>query len=97
MIFNAYSSHAHRGGPSCRTYTGQIDAFGVYCPDNESTYIVPIADLPVFVGMLRIAPPLNNQSRKMRWANRYLLFEGLSSVGNEAADAVGPLALFEPS
>lgn len=92
VVFNAYSSHAHRGG-GMRKYIGQIDLFGVYCPDNECTYLVPIADITVFQGMLRIQRPLNNHSRKMRWASDYLLFMGLSSVGPEPADAVPRLPL----
>lgn len=97
VIFNAYSSHAHRGGPSCRLYTNQIDFFGVFCPDNNCSYLVPICELPTNQGYLRVEKPLNNQSRKMRWAEDYLLFSALAAVGNELVGAVAPLALIEPS
>lgn len=81
VVFNAFSSHSHRGGVACRPYVGEIDFFGVFCRETDSTYLIPIAELPVVRGMLRIEKPLNNQSLKMRWAGRYLLFAG-SAVGN---------------
>jgi len=37
VLFNCYSSHTHRGGSACRVYTGQVEYFGVYCPDNNCT------------------------------------------------------------
>jgi len=32
--------------------------------------------MPVKLGMLRVEPAKNGQSRKLRWADRYLLFRG---------------------
>jgi hypothetical protein len=32
VIFNCYSSHSHRGGPTCRVYTGQVEFFGIFVP-----------------------------------------------------------------
>lgn len=93
VVFNAYSAHSHRGGPRCRMYTNDIDFFGVYCPGTDSTYLVPISELPVVQGNLRVEPPLNKQSRKMRWAADFLLSERVASVGNGAVDAVPRMAL----
>ncbi|HET7815640.1 MAG TPA: group I intron-associated PD-(D/E)XK endonuclease [Candidatus Baltobacteraceae bacterium] len=95
VVFNTVSSHSHRGG-RYRMYTDEIDFFAIFCRDTDSTYLVPIAEMPVTQGMLRITKPLNNQTRKMRWAGQYLLFAGLG-VGNGVPDAVAPLALIEPS
>ena len=36
VMFNCSSSHAHRGGVACRVYTGEIEYFGVYCPDTNA-------------------------------------------------------------
>jgi hypothetical protein len=96
VVFNCYSSHTHRGGAACRMYTNEIDFFGVYCPDLDSTYLIPIAELPVQLGMLRIEPAKNGQWRKLRWAERYLLFEGTGGVGKPAVSEVPRLALEAP-
>jgi hypothetical protein len=69
--FNCYSSHAHHGGPSCRTYAGQVDCFGVYCPQLDTTYLVPIGALATFHGSLRVAPTKNGQDKHVRWADEY--------------------------
>lgn len=97
VIFNCYSSHTHRGGTACRMYTDDIDFFGVYCRQLDSTYLIPIGELPVTVGMLRTEPARNGQWRKLRWAEQYLLFRGTGGVGNPPAAEVPSLALDAPS
>jgi hypothetical protein len=52
-------------------YTDEIDYFGVYCPDVDATYLIPISELPVQQGMLRVEPAKNGQLRKMRWADQF--------------------------
>jgi hypothetical protein len=53
-------------------YQGQVDYFGVYCPDNGRVYLIPIADLPVKCRCcLRIEPAKNNQKKRVRWAKDY--------------------------
>lgn len=70
--FNAYSSHAHRnGGP--RSYRGDADYFGVYCPDVRRVFLVPVEDVTENQGCLRWERAKNSQSRKIRWADRYVL------------------------
>jgi hypothetical protein len=55
-----------------RDYRGQIEYFGVYCPDNRTVYLVPIEDVPCTGGCyLRVDPPKNNQRKKIRWAKDY--------------------------
>lgn len=34
-----------KNGPNKIDYQGQIDYFGVYCPDNQKCYLVPIEDV----------------------------------------------------
>jgi hypothetical protein len=70
VIFNCYSSHTHRGGAACRQYTGEVDYFGVYCPDLDSTYLIPLNEFSVQQGILRVEPTRNGQTRKLRWADK---------------------------
>ena len=72
VLFNAYSSHAHRGGAATRGYHGEIEFFGVYCPDTEGVYLVPVDDI-MLQGFLRVVAPRNGQVRNVRWADRYRL------------------------
>ncbi len=53
-------------------YQGEIDFFGVYCPDNTKVYLVPI-EVANTRGtcFLRIDPPKNNQQKRIRWAEQY--------------------------
>jgi hypothetical protein len=68
IVFSVASSQYHRGGKR-RDYRGQVDAFGVFCPDNEKVYIISIDNLPlVREAKLRLTPPGNSQSKGIRWA-----------------------------
>jgi hypothetical protein len=53
-------------------YVGQIDAFGVFCPQLKRAFLVPIDALtsPNW-GYLRVDPPRNGQVRNIRWAKDY--------------------------
>jgi PD-(D/E)XK nuclease superfamily protein len=90
--FNCFSSHSHRGGSACRLYTGEIDYFGVYCRQLDSSYRIPLAQFPVQLGMLSVEPTKNGQQRKLRWAEQYLLYRG-TAVGKEPTSDVSPMAL----
>jgi len=70
VIFNTCSSYVHRGGKK-KSYRGQIDFFGVYCPDNDKVYLIPINDVAKRKGVLRIDEPKNNQVKNVRWAKTY--------------------------
>jgi hypothetical protein len=71
IVFAIASSQYHRGGGR-RDYRGQVDEFGVFCPDNGRTYIIPARDLPlVREAKLRIERPRNSQIRRIRWAKQY--------------------------
>jgi hypothetical protein len=74
VVFNVCSSYAHHANPQVikRSYEGEIDFFGVYCPETEDVYLIPIEDLPVKrQGKLRVETPLNNQRRRIRDASTY--------------------------
>ncbi len=49
-------------------------AFGVYCPQNQIVYLVPIERVPcITLGTLRVEPPRNGQTHNIRWARDYEL------------------------
>ncbi len=51
---------------------GEVDYFGIFCPDNGSVYLVPIGDVhSQRICSLRITPAKNNQSKRIRWAKVY--------------------------
>jgi PD-(D/E)XK endonuclease len=72
ILFNAYSSHAHRKQPA-RSYRGDADYFGVYCPEVRHVFLVPVGDVTERVGCLRWERAKNGQNRKIRWADPYVL------------------------
>jgi hypothetical protein len=65
------------------SYEGQVDFFGVYCPENQGVYLVPITDIPANRSCsLRLTPAKNNQNKRIHWAKDY---------------AVTPLPIVPPS
>ncbi|HEY7428102.1 MAG TPA: group I intron-associated PD-(D/E)XK endonuclease [Gemmataceae bacterium] len=55
-------------------YKGEVDFFGVFCPETDSVYLVPIevVNTSKFC-FLRVTPPKNNQKKGIRWAEDYLV------------------------
>lgn len=72
--FRVYSMSGHRGTRG-RTYQGQIDAFGVYCPQTRESYLIPMSDLAGHSGAacLRVSPARNGQVKRTRLARDYLI------------------------
>lgn len=54
-----------------RAYQGEIDVFGVYAPQVDRCYLVPIDEAPDRGCHMRLAPPRNNQVKGIRWAADY--------------------------
>lgn len=55
-------------------YQGEVEYFGVYCPDNDKVYLIPIGDVPNnHTCSLRLEPAKNGQTKGIRWASEYLL------------------------
>jgi PD-(D/E)XK endonuclease len=53
---------------------GQIEAFAVYCPQNDKVYLVPIAAVPCpTLARMRLDPPRNGQVTRIRWAREFEL------------------------
>ncbi len=63
VIFATTSTYGHHRNPvtARRPYTGEIDSFGVYCPENGGVYLVPITELPNRVSAALRIPARNRQ------------------------------------
>jgi hypothetical protein len=96
IIFPTCSSYAHHSSPKVvqRQYHGQIDSFGVFCPETAGVYLVPIEAVTTMrVAALRVLPCRNRQRRKIRWAADYEIAEVLVTAGlRERAGAGGSSA-----
>jgi len=77
-----------------RRYDGEIDLFGIYCHDVESVYLIPVGEISAWSWSLRVESPKNGQSKKVRWASRYLLEPGR---GDPGLRSIGPMQLEMPS
>lgn len=53
---------------SWKSYEGEVDLFIVYCPQNDTVYVVPAEEVPNRAMYLRVAPPRNKQAKHVRWA-----------------------------
>jgi hypothetical protein len=74
VVFAACSSYAHHPNPKLqtRTYEGEIDEFGVFCPDTGAVYLIPIGDVPVKrEATFRVSPARNGQRKGVRTAAAY--------------------------
>jgi hypothetical protein len=68
--------YTNRRGPDgliTRRYNpGEFDAFGLYCLDNDRCYLLPAHECVAHRQIhLRLAPSLNNQALRIRWARDY--------------------------
>jgi len=68
LVFNSASTD-HGRGP--RDYLGRADVFGVYCPDVERVFMVPVEATARGKTSLRLHPARNNQARRVRFADDY--------------------------
>lgn len=72
IIFNSYSSNYTN--PEMKSYKGEIDYFGVHCPDFPEVYLVPVNDVGIGQIYLRRDPTQSNKgTHQIRWAEQYLL------------------------
>ena len=54
-----------------KAYTGEVDLFGIYSPELERVYLVPVDAMPPTRGCLRLEPARNNQQTGIHWASEY--------------------------
>lgn len=66
-------SRNKNGRTICRSYRGEVELFGVFCPDNGKCYLVPVEKIGPNDCRLRIDPPRNGQKTHIRWAEDYEL------------------------
>lgn len=58
-----------------RDYRGDVDMFGVYSPDLDDVFLVPVDVVPARMAQLRLRPARNGQEKRIRWADPYRLAE----------------------
>jgi hypothetical protein len=71
--FNTVSTRGSRSSVHRRSYAGEVDAFAVHCPQNDTNYLVPIEVLAKGIGSLRVEATRNGQARGICWAAKYAL------------------------
>ncbi|HEY6551161.1 MAG TPA: group I intron-associated PD-(D/E)XK endonuclease [Solirubrobacterales bacterium] len=71
--FSPMSIQSNTKGTRVRGYTGEVDLFIVYCAENHCVYVIPADEVPNSQMHLRIDPPRNRQSKRVRWAKDYEL------------------------
>lgn len=71
--FATCSSTRHWKNGSFKTYYGEADYFGVYCPELKAVYLVPVDACGKYKASLRVDPSRNNQSKGTRLAADYLI------------------------
>jgi hypothetical protein len=64
-------SRSKKGGCVRKGYVGEVDLFGVYCPEVKKCYLVPVGEAPTKECSLRVDPPKNGQKHRIRWAVNY--------------------------
>jgi hypothetical protein len=71
LLFNAFSQSGN--GAVKMSYRGLADSFAVLNPESDKVYLVPVDEVGVTDVSLRLTPTLNGQTRRVRWAEFYLL------------------------
>ena len=74
LAFNTAITYARVGGKLhiVKGYRGRADYFGVYSPDLNTVYLIPVAVVPPSSSAyLRVKPTKNNQEKGVRWAKDY--------------------------
>lgn len=71
--FRAVSVQSNMNRTRWRGYTGEVDLFAVYCPENGRVYLIPADEVAPNVNYLRVDPTRNNQTKRIRWARDYEL------------------------
>jgi hypothetical protein len=71
-------------------YRGDVDFFGVYCPENDSVYLVPIDVVTApRICTLRVTRAKNNQTKRVRWAGEYLVVPPQPTPSTSGENLIG--------
>jgi hypothetical protein len=73
IVFNPCSidSRSKKGCCIRKGYAGQVELFGVYCPELRKCYLVPVEQAGTNACYLRVYPPKNGQKTRLHWAADY--------------------------
>jgi hypothetical protein len=71
--FAVRSTRINSRGVFSRGYSGEVEIFLVHCPETDRIYAVPVDDVPLTEGWLRVDATENGQARGVRWARDYEL------------------------
>jgi hypothetical protein len=77
---SSVDSRTEQGHCIRRPYTHEVEYLGVYCPDNNKVYLIPVAEVTNGQCSLRVEPPRNGQKTHIRWAHDYEIGEGVKGV-----------------
>jgi hypothetical protein len=68
------SSTSWYGGYERKNYRGDAELFGVWCPENDTVYLVPVDKVGVRECSLRVDTPSRRANlSKVRWAKDYVV------------------------
>jgi hypothetical protein len=70
-------------GMGRQNYRGRADLIAVYVSETDGLFVIPVAECPSFLGMLRLEAPRNNQQQGIRFARDYTLEAWLTRLGVE--------------
>jgi len=70
LTFATCSSQAHRQRGH-QTYRGEAEYFGVYSPDLDRVFMVPVEGTGERSSWLRLEAPRNGQQAKVRYADQF--------------------------
>lgn len=68
-----FQTTSNNRGVGRKPYHGEVDFIGVYCPQNDTSYLVPISKTGTSSMSLRVQIPKNKQVKNINLANQYLL------------------------
>src|SRR5207244_2576865 len=73
VTFRLYSISGHNTEPV--HYRGQVEAFGVFCPQTGNSYLVPVAAIESCgtIAALRVEAARNGQQRGIRSADEFVI------------------------
>lgn len=71
VVFHAFSTHRIDGKYVSKGYANDVDFLAVYCPDNDSVYLVPAEETISLTVSLRLSPATNGQKKRIKWADNF--------------------------
>jgi hypothetical protein len=79
-------------GSGRQSYDGRADVIAVHVRELDSVFMVPVAECPTRLGMLRLRPARNNQRAGIRFAADHSFEEWIRRLGEPDHEAPGDRA-----